>query len=145
MREAVVLALLLLTAPLHSGVVPHTDLVASELECLAKNIHFEAAGESKLGQIAVGHVTLNREKSPKFPRGICNVVYQKYQFSWVKQIPNRTKILIPVETTQLALDLLGGHKYKKDPTHGALYFHNNTVESFDRRVAVTIGNHIFYH
>ena len=59
-----------------------------ELYCLAKNIYFESRNQPKLGQIAVGQVTMNRVNSPKFPNSVCEVVQQggerrhKCQFSW---------------------------------------------------------------
>ena len=57
------------------------------LICLAKNVYYEAGGESAKGKAAVAHVTLNRANSSLFPDSVCNVVYQKSrsvcQFSWV--------------------------------------------------------------
>lgn len=53
-----------------------------ELICLAKNIYFEARGQDRVGMLMVGHVTLNRVKSERFPKTICEVVYQPNQFSW---------------------------------------------------------------
>src|SRR5690606_12801927 len=47
-----------------------------ERRCLATAIYFEARGEPKRGQIAVGQVILNRVRSPLFPETICGVVYQ---------------------------------------------------------------------
>ena len=48
----------------------------SELKCLADAIYFEARGESRIGQIAVAQVVLNRVKSRNYPNTICGVVYQ---------------------------------------------------------------------
>ena len=45
-----------------------------ELYCLANNIYFESRNQPKLGQIAVGQVTMNRVNSPKFPNTVCGVV-----------------------------------------------------------------------
>ena len=59
-----------------------------ELYCLANNIYFESRNQPKLGQIAVGQVTMNRVNSPKFPNTVCGVVKQggekrnRCQFSW---------------------------------------------------------------
>jgi spore germination cell wall hydrolase CwlJ-like protein len=49
---------------------------ASELDCLAQAVYFEARGESARGQAAVATVIMNRVKSPKFPKTVCGVVYQ---------------------------------------------------------------------
>jgi spore germination cell wall hydrolase CwlJ-like protein len=64
-----------------------------QLDCLAKNIYHEAAGESFEGKVAVAQVTMNRAESGKFPSDVCAVVYQKNvfyekvvcQFSWYCQ------------------------------------------------------------
>ena len=48
-----------------------------ELNCLAKNIFFEAANEPEEGKVAVGLVTLNRASDPRFPRTVCGVVDQR--------------------------------------------------------------------
>ena len=45
-----------------------------EIQCLARNIHYEARGESRRGQLAVAKVTLNRVESDLFPNSICGVV-----------------------------------------------------------------------
>ena len=66
----------------------------TEIECMAKNIYFEAAVESTAGQLAVAQVTLNRVKSRHYPNSVCEVVYEgphtangfpkrdRCQFSW---------------------------------------------------------------
>lgn len=113
-----------------------------EVKCLALNIFFEARGESNKGKIAVGHVVLNRLNSAKFPDTVCKIVYQKHQFSWVRNIPNWRKYIIPMELYDLADDILVG-KYM-DVTNGALYFHNKAVKPFSRRVVARVGGHIFY-
>jgi spore germination cell wall hydrolase CwlJ-like protein len=61
----------------------------SDLECLARNIYFEAASESIEGKVAVGLVTINRSKSGRFPSTICGVVSQ------------RTVISVPRQVTQI--------------------------------------------
>ena len=53
-----------------------------ELRCLTQNVYFEARGESADGQLAVALVTMHRVKSRRYPNTICNVVWQRRQFSW---------------------------------------------------------------
>jgi len=62
---------------------------ANEIRCLALNIYFEARGEPESGQVAVGHVVMNRVASSRFPGTVCDVVQQggslrrnRCQFSW---------------------------------------------------------------
>jgi spore germination cell wall hydrolase CwlJ-like protein len=54
---------------------PVVDL--KELQCLARNIFFEAANEPVEGKVAVGLVTINRMEDPRFPKTICGVVDQR--------------------------------------------------------------------
>lgn len=53
-----------------------------DVECLAKNIFFEAGTESMSGKLAVGLVTLNRVKSTKYPNDVCGVVTQGPISKW---------------------------------------------------------------
>lgn len=63
------------------------------MHCLATNIYHEARGESIKGKFAVGHVTLNRVASGRYPDNICDVVYQAHmRTNWKgKQVPKRHK------------------------------------------------------
>jgi spore germination cell wall hydrolase CwlJ-like protein len=56
-----------------------------EIECLSRNIYHEARGEGHVGMTAIAMVTLNRVKDPRWPKTVCKVVYQPYQFSWTHQ------------------------------------------------------------
>jgi spore germination cell wall hydrolase CwlJ-like protein len=57
----------------------------SDLDCLARNIYYEAGSESIEGKVAVGLVTINRSNSGKFPATICGVVNQRT----VKSVPTQ--------------------------------------------------------
>ena len=48
-----------------------------DVECLTKNIYYEARGEDKTGKYAVAQVTLNRMKTGKWGNDVCKVVYAK--------------------------------------------------------------------
>ena len=66
------------------------ELRQKQLDCLARNIYYEAGYEPFEGKVAVAQVTINRAESGQFPSDICQVVYQKNivyekvlcQFSW---------------------------------------------------------------
>ena len=122
-------------------------MAATPLDCLALNIYHEARGESKQGQIAVGHVTLNRVRSKKYPNSICEVVYQHKQFSWthdkISNVPKDQRLYKRIR--DLSSKILRG-KYK-DPTNGAIHFHAKKCRPYwvnKVKKTVTIGNHIFY-
>lgn len=56
----------------------------SELRLMAAIINCEAGAESYQGKVAVGIVIMNRIKSNKFPNTLRSVIYQKGQFSPVR-------------------------------------------------------------
>ena len=48
-----------------------------DVDCLARNIFYEAGSEPTEGKVAVGMVTINRAQDPRYPQNICGVVRQK--------------------------------------------------------------------
>ena len=114
-----------------------------KVECLAKNMYFEARGEDIRGLLAVAHVTINRVQTAGYPSRICDVVYQKNQFSWTSmklKIKDYTRY---EQIKQLAHDVLNGET--EDPTKGALHFHSkHTRANWNLKPKAKIGNHIFY-
>lgn len=139
-----------------------------QVQCLAKNIYFEARNESVDGQIAVAFVTLNRVKSEEFPNNICDVVEQKTrvtnigdkrvvcQFSWYcERVPkylytnnvltNRNDPLYN-EIRDVALYVYANYERLEDPTQGSLFYHANYVSPNWRNLqkVTQIGAHIFY-
>ena len=126
--------------------------VLREVECLAKNIYYEAGSEPRAGKIAVAQVTMNRVKSKQFPRTVCGVVYQKTrgtcQFSWVCENGKRIRSNSAwKESLQIAENILIS-KRKYDIIGNAMYFHADYVEpkwADEKRLIAQIGRHIFYH
>ena len=124
---------------------------SSQILCLAKNIYYEAGGESAKGKAAVAHVTLNRKNSSLFPNSVCNVVHQRNrsacQFSWVcmRKAPPKQHTEAWRESLRIAKQTMAGQS--KDPTYGALFFHAVYVKpvwSRTFRQTARIGNHVFY-
>ena len=128
--------------------------VNEELHCLAMNIYHEARGEPETGQMAVGHVVMNRVLSTQFPNTICGVVQQgianklyKCQFTWwcdeFSDHPREARAW--VNSIAMAYRVYVGHA--KDPTGGALWYHADYVSPWWGRVLKRnrkIGIHIFY-
>lgn len=56
----------------------------AELRLMASIINCEAGAESYQGKLAVGIVIMNRVRSKQFPNTVKKVVYQKHQFSPVR-------------------------------------------------------------
>jgi spore germination cell wall hydrolase CwlJ-like protein len=132
-----------------------TNTTMPELDCLAKNIHWEARGESLAGKIAVAQVTLNRVADGRFGNTICSVVHQKTksstktvcQFSWVCETKNRIKKITPSDyrESMLIAKQVMFHDLKLNNLTDALYFHADYVNPrWKKERIVKIGNHIFY-
>lgn len=125
--------------------------IRKEVECLAKNIYFEAGAEPKAGKIAVAEVTMNRVKNRNYPRNVCSVVYQKHkgicQFSWVCQNKKLvTNSRAWRDSLKIAENILISNK-KYGIIGSATHFHANYVYpdwAETKKVVAEIGNHIFY-
>lgn len=125
--------------------VPAVD--PEELMCLAQNMYHEARGEGVLGMLAVGLVTINRQKDRKYPNSICGVVFQENQFSWVGFKPLE---MYHLESRNLAIslakELLNGRF--ADLTNGAKWFHSIEIRTpkwaKGLSETVTLGKHRFY-
>ena len=57
-----------------------------EIECLAKNIYYEAGSEPIEGKVAVGMVTLNRAQDYRFGKNVCQVVKQRALSTYTRRI-----------------------------------------------------------
>ena len=152
--------------PVIVDATPKIVLDYTEVECLAKNIYFEARGESIFGQIAVAQVTLNRTKDHRFPDNVCGVIYQAKLSTWWKETHNRN---VPVrnmcqfswycdgksdnpkdlkswkQALHVADTSLRGEYI--DVTEGALWYHSKKVNpewSSHFTKTTVIDNHYFY-
>jgi len=65
---------------------PFLSLSQREIECMARNIFYEAGAEPIEGKVAVAMVTINRTRDPNFPRDICGVVKQRVVYSIPKNV-----------------------------------------------------------
>lgn len=126
-----------------------------ELECLTRNIYWEAANEPFEGKVGVAQVTLNRMKSGKFADSVCGVVYQKNvfyekvvcQFSWYCEGNHKTRAVhMPLwnESEEVAKKvLLEG--FRLPSLTEALYYHADYVSPGWKLPKIEkIGRHIFY-
>ncbi|MBX3560188.1 MAG: cell wall hydrolase [Sphingomonas sp.] len=120
----------------------------AEQHCLASAVYFEARGESLEGQLAVAEVVLNRTRSGRYPDGICAVVRQRAQFSFVRGgvIP-RADRNSPAWRRAVAVARIAEIGEPRLLSEGVLWYHAHYVSpSWGRRLARTtrIGAHIFY-
>jgi N-acetylmuramoyl-L-alanine amidase len=126
-----------------------------QLDCLAKNIYYEAGGEPFEGKVAVAQVTINRAESGQFPNDICKVVYQKNivyekvlcQFSWYCENASAMKpknAAMFRESEMVARQVLL-ENFRLPSLKHALYFHATHINpKWNREKVAQIGGHVFY-
>ena len=130
----------------------------SEINCLAKNIFWEAQDQSVSGMLAVADVTLNRVNDPRWPNTICAVVEQRKwigkrlicQFSWfcdgksdspkvgASQAFNLCYMLAELRLRNSDMSILPNDVY---------WYHNDSVRPYWASAYspyATIGDHTFY-
>ena len=130
--------------------------LANDVDCLAKNIYWEARNQSIQGMYAVADVTLNRVKDSRWPSTICAVVKQRdqrrgkwiCQFSWFCDGLSDT----PAQAAVYNLCYMIAYVRAKDKDSPVLpnnvyWYHNNKVDPYWANAyshEVTIGDHLFY-
>ena len=126
-----------------------------ELDCLTKNIYWEAGSEPFEGKVAVAQVTMNRVDSGRFGSGVCGVVHQKNvvyekvicQFSWFCEGTHQVKAIHKPhwrESEEVAKKvLLEG--FRLPSLKNALYYHADYVNpGWNKPKIDKVGRHIFY-
>ena len=138
-----------------SGAFVSTADKTRELECLTRNIYWEAASEPFEGKVAVAQVTLNRVESGRFANSVCgvvtqkNVIYEKVicQFSWYcegnyKVRPIHKPMWRESEEVAKKVYLEG---FRLPSMTKAIYYHADYVKpNWNKPKIGEIGRHIFY-
>ena len=140
--------------------------VERDLDCLARNIYWEARSESFEGMVAVAQVTLNRVAHKSFPDDICDVVYQgptkaswkdksvyypvkhRCQFSWYcdGKPDDITTVNMSIfdQCYEVAKKVLIDN-FRLPRVNNAIFYHADYVDPGWRKPRLTkIGRHIFY-
>ena len=126
-----------------------------QLECLARNIYYEAGNQPFEGKVAVAQVTINRAESGQFPKDICQVVYQKNvvyervlcQFSWYCETatmmrPKNSAVFKESEMVARQVLLEG---FRLPSLKNALYFHATHINpKWNKERVAVIAGHVFY-
>jgi len=128
--------------------IPAEDRMGEEMTCLAGAVYFESRGEPLAGQLAVARVVINRAEDNRFPASYCGVVYQRAQFSFVKN-GRMPRISTHTEAWQRARAIARiAHDGMWDsPAGDAVFFHANYVRpkwSYRKQRLAQIDTHIFY-
>jgi spore germination cell wall hydrolase CwlJ-like protein len=120
-------------------------------KCVAEAIYYESGKEPTAGRRAVAHVVVNRSKSGKFPKSLCEVVYQRNirgrcQFTWACSKNKPPQGIAWVEAQQIATYVISGKS--SDTSNGALFFKRhkdktgwNTIKY---KKTAEIGGHSFW-
>jgi len=126
-----------------------------QLDCLTRNIYWEAASEPFEGKVAVAQVTMNRLESGRFGDSVCGVIYQKNvfyekvicQFSWVCETTHKTRpIHQPLwKESELVAKKVLLENFRLPGLKEALYYHADYVSPGWKLPKIDqIGRHIFY-
>jgi spore germination cell wall hydrolase CwlJ-like protein len=126
-----------------------------QLDCLARNVYYEAGNEPFEGKVLVAQVTIQRVETGRFAKDICGVVNQRNvimekvvcQFSW---LCDGTAKIKPVhnaaykESEDVAKRVLF-ENFRMPGFKEALYYHATYVNpNWNRERIGTVGQHIYY-
>jgi len=126
-----------------------------QLDCLTRNIYWEAASEPFEGKVAVAQVTMNRVQDGRFGDSVCGVIYQKNviyervicQFSWVCETTHKTRpIHQPLwKESELVAKKVLLENFRLPGLKDALFYHADYVSPGWKKPRIDqIGRHIFY-
>lgn len=127
-----------------SDAVP-SSAQAKQFHCMLINIYHEARGDTVQGMQAVALVTLNRSRQQG--KTVCEIVYQRKQFSWTtmpkirgKQLTDNYDVVHRITSQVMRTGLA-------DFTGGATHYHTHNVKPRWAKALEkidSIGAHIFY-
>ncbi len=116
-----------------------------ELKCMICNNIAEAHNQSFEGQVLVGISVLKRVLSADYPNSVCDVIYQKFQYSWTI-FPQNYSITVSQFDKLKEAFLVAKAEVNKYPC--LTHYHNNEVlpdwhddYNFNR----VEGDHFFYN
>ena len=156
-KQATILAPLTKTTDEKPSVVQMVN--SEELECMSKNIYFEAAMESTAGKLAVAQVTMNRVNSSRYPNTVCKVITQgrhyksglpvknRCQFSWYCDGKGDEPRNQDAWKKAQGVAMQVAHYGSAVSTGGATHYHAHYVTpawAATKTKTAVFGDHIFY-
>lgn len=115
----------------------------NEIMCLSMIMFGEARGEPQIGQVAVAYTAINRKADPNYPKTICQVMKQPYQYQFMDYgMPTQQQVAYLMPLAKAILE-----KKIDDPTQGAKWFHTKTTKPIwakTKQIKLAYNNHIFY-
>jgi spore germination cell wall hydrolase CwlJ-like protein len=130
-----------------------------ELDCMQKNIYYEAGEEDMAGKEQIALVVFKRmsvTNTRTYPKDVCGVVYQRKHFSWTNSPKRMANLKNPIERRAWEDSRIAAEKALRGElvdTVGATHYYSTKamkrapywVRANDRMVFVKqIGNHAFY-
>lgn len=123
-----------------------------DLDCLQRNIFFEARNQKPMGMAMIAIVTLQRTKMPEYPSTICGVVYQRWQFSWTAQkhkinMKNATEAEAWHQSEYIARDVLTHANLLDYIYKDVAYYHTTKIHpkwANKMQIEFVLQDHIFY-
>lgn len=124
-----------------------------QIDCLARAVYYEARSEDPVGQMAVAEVVMNRMHDPRFPKSICEVVYQgqyrntgcQFTFTCDGSVRHKPNGGAWDRAKNVALHVMLG--LNTPVTNNATHYHTDYVNPYWAPSLVetaSIGTHIFY-
>lgn len=132
------------------------EINMTQLNCVAQNVFFETRGEPIRDKIYVANVTMNRVNDERWPNTACEVVHQKYQFSWTHEnhnfieTVNRNKIEKQAWKDSVEVAGLVMTGLINDYTNNAVWYHRNDVnpwwaKKYNKLTSIRSNTHLFYN
>ena len=130
--------------------------LGNEVDCLAKNIYWEARNQSINGMYAVAKVTLNRVNDSRWPSTVCAVVKQRKlrggswicQFSWYCDgLSDQPRHAASWDMAKLIATVTIEYGLEPHFLNKTYWYHSNKVNPYWASVynpVTVIGDHIFY-
>ena len=121
-------------------------ITAAAATCLALNVYFEARGEEPDAQYMIAEVVMERAYTAGYPKDICDIVWQKGQFSWTHDGKSDKPTDIPawLQAQIVANEVL---LYGSDLNTGATHYATRDAHPYwekDMNIIGMYGKHIFY-
>jgi N-acetylmuramoyl-L-alanine amidase len=121
------------------------------IECIAWNLYFEARGGTYQEKIAVAYVPINRTKTDRWSKNICENVFQyhisngykSYQFIWAGF--NLSPNWFIEQETWKNIQIIAYKVYLNDlpdPSYGSVFFNHHSVGGGHN--STRIGSHLFF-
>jgi spore germination cell wall hydrolase CwlJ-like protein len=151
-----------------ASLLRHDGIDSMELDCMARNVFFEARGESAKGKLMVASVVIQRTLSPHYPGTVCGVVTQantddfgriiknECSFSWMCDgqnhdidLSNETIRREWMESYTISKLVMMGKLKPTIDMEGVTHYHADYVKPYwakskNYKVVAKVGEHIFY-